>query len=145
MLIKYLISVLEKATLMKLLFIVITCLIITQFLSAQQPTTQQEIKTDSVAQKLLQLFANKQSDSAYNLAGAIFKTALPHNKWIDVCEKQLYGLLPFKNVVFKRSKNGVNKYRMESIVPLQLFLGLDSLGKFQTFAIQPYQCIYSFI
>ena len=124
---------------MKLLFIVITCLAITPSLHAQQPTTLQETKTDSVAKKVLYFFANKQADSAYTLAGVSFKAVLPYNKWIDVCEKQLYGLLPFKKVVFKRSKNGVNKYRMESVVPLQLLVGLDSLGKFQTFAIQPYQ------
>jgi CubicO group peptidase (beta-lactamase class C family) len=129
----------EKATLLKRFFIVSVCLTVTPFLQAQQPITLQEIKTDSVAKKLLYFFANKQADSAYTLAGETFKTALPYNKWVDVSEKQLYGLLPFKNVVFKRSKNGVNKYRMESVVPLQLFVGLDSLGKFQAFAIQPYQ------
>ena len=124
---------------MKLLFTITTCIIFTTFLSAQTPSTPQEKSTDSVAQKLLYYFANKQTDSAYLLAGEAFKKALPHDKWIDVCEKQLYGLLPFRNVEFKRSKNGVNKYRMETVVPLQLLLSLDSTGKFQVFAIQPYQ------
>ena len=97
------------------------CLLIASLLNAQQPTTLQEVKADSVAQKLLQFFAVKQADSAYTLAGASFKKALPYSKWVDVCEKQLYGLLPFKNVEFKRSKNGANKYKMEGVVPLQLF------------------------
>ncbi|MBC7722389.1 MAG: beta-lactamase family protein, partial [Pedobacter sp.] len=124
---------------MKPLAILITCVLITTFLNGQTPLTPQEKSTDSVAQKLLQYFANKQADSAYLLAGEAFKKALPHDKWIDVCEKQLYGLLPFRNIEFKRSKNGVNKYRMESVAPLQLLLSLDSTGKFQAFAIQPYQ------
>ena len=124
---------------MKLLFIVITSLFITPFLNAQQPSTLQELKTDSVAKKLLYFFANKQADSAYTLAGETFKTALPYEKWIMVCEKQLYGLMPFTNITFKKSKNGINKYKMDAVVPLQLFLSLDSLGKFQAFAIQPYQ------
>lgn len=124
---------------MKPLAILITCVLLATFLNAQFPSTLQEKQTDGIAQKLLQYFANKQADSAYLLAGEAFKTALPHDKWIDVCEKQLYGLLPFRNVEFKRSKNGVNKYRMESVAPLQLLLSLDSTGKFKAFAIQPYQ------
>ncbi len=108
-------------------------------LYAQKPITPQEIKTDSVAQQLLQYLANKQTDSAYILAGQAFKTALPHDKWKMICEKQLYGLMPFTNIIFKRSKNGVNKYKLDAVVPLQLLLSLDSLGKFQVFAIQPYQ------
>ncbi|MDI9364520.1 MAG: serine hydrolase domain-containing protein [Flavobacterium sp.] len=106
---------------------------------AQQPTTLQEIKTDSVAQKLLQLFANKQADSAYTLAGEVFKKALPYDKWMAVCEKQLYGLMPFRNVSFLRSKNGVNKYKVEGVAALQLLISLDNLDKFQAFAIQPFQ------
>ncbi|MBC7651417.1 MAG: beta-lactamase family protein [Deinococcales bacterium] len=124
---------------MKLLFIVITCLFITPFLNAQQPSSLQELKTDSVVKKLLYFFANKQADSAYTLAGETFKAALPYQKWITICEKQLYGLMPFTNITFKKSKNGINKYKMDAVVPLQLLLSLDSLGKFQAFAIQPYQ------
>ncbi len=124
---------------MKSLALLIIGVLLATFLNAQTPLTTQEKSTDSVAQKLLYYFAQKQADSAYLLAGEAFKKALPHDKWIDVCEKQLYGLLPFRNVEFKRSKNGVNKYRMESVAPLQLLLSLDSTGKFQAFAIQPYQ------
>lgn len=124
---------------MKLILSVSCFLCFLIHVQAQQPSTPQELKTDSVAQKLLQFFANKQADSAYALAGADFKTALPHDKWIMICEKQLYGLMPFRNVTFIRSKNGVNKYKMEGVVSLQLFLSLDSLGKFQAFAIQPFQ------
>lgn len=106
---------------------------------AQQPTTPQEIKTDVVAQKLLQYFANKQADSAYALAGEAFKTALPYDKWTAICEKQLYGLMPFRNVTFLRSKNGVNKYKMDGIVALQLLISLDNADKMQVFLIQPFQ------
>ncbi len=109
------------------------------FVQAQQPTTPQALKTDSVTKKLLQYFANKQADSAYTLAGVAFKTALPYDKWMMICEKQLYGLMPFRNVTFIHNKNGVNKYKMDGIAPLQLFLSLDSLGKFKAFAIQPFQ------
>ena len=124
---------------MKSLALLITSFLLTTFLNAQTVSTPQEKSTDSVAQKLLQYLANKQADSAYLLAGEAFKKALPHDKWIAICEKQLYSLMPFRNVTFKRSKNGVNKYKMESVVPLQLVLSLDSTGKFQAFAIQPYQ------
>ena len=129
----------EKTATMKYVSTIYVFLVIFVTTNAQQLVTQQELKADSVAHKLLQYFANKQADSAYALAGTDFKTALPYYKWILICEKQLYGLMPFRNVEFKRSKNGVNKYKMDAIAPLQLLISLDELGKFQTFAIQPYQ------
>lgn len=124
---------------MRLLLII--CCFLSAFtqIQAQQPTTVQEIKTDSVAKILLQYFAKRQADSAYTLAGEAFKKALPYDTWMAVCEKQLYGLMPFSNVSFLRSKNGVSKYKMDGIAPLQLLISLDSLGKFQVFAIQPFQ------
>jgi CubicO group peptidase (beta-lactamase class C family) len=121
-----------------LLSIYFFCCVMLQ-VQAQQPTSVQEIKTDSVTQKLLQYFARKQADSAYTLAGDAFKKALPYDTWMAVCEKQLYGLMPFRNVAFLRSKNGVNKYKMDGIAPLQLLISLDNTDKFQVFLIQPFQ------
>jgi CubicO group peptidase (beta-lactamase class C family) len=119
-------------------FICFFCCVLLQ-VQAQQPTTVQEIKTDSVAQKLLQYLAHKQTDSAYTLAGEAFKKALPYDKWIAICEKQLYGLMPFRNVSFLWCKNGINKYKMDGIVPLQLLISLDNTDKIQVFLIQPFQ------
>jgi len=125
--------------LMKLIFTICFFCCVFIDVQAQQPTSAQEIKTDSVAKKLLQYFAQKKADSAYTLAGEAFKKALPYDTWMAVCEKQLYGLMPFSNVSFLRSKNSVSKYKMDGLAPLQLLISLDSLGKFQVFAIQPFQ------
>ncbi len=58
---------------MRLLLIICCFLGAFTQLQAQQPTTLQEIKTDSVAKTLLQYFAKRQADSAYTLAGEAFK------------------------------------------------------------------------
>ena len=68
---------------------------------AQVPQTNQEKKTDTVAQRVIRYFNRRQADSVYALTGEDFKKQVPHATWKDIAEKQLLLMFPFKNPVFK--------------------------------------------
>ncbi|KAI9449346.1 hypothetical protein F5148DRAFT_1291615 [Russula earlei] len=101
--------------------------------------TETEKKTDVAAQQVIKYLNNKRVDSAYAQMGEAFKKELPLEKWRNIYATQLSGLLPFKTVEFKGSRSGINKYRIESVTPLQVFVSLDNYGKIHTFLVQRYQ------
>lgn len=129
----------ETNTAMKLLALLITCVLLTIFLNAQTPITQLEKRTDSVAQKLFHLLNNRQTDSAYSLASQSFKNTLPYDKWVPLWENKLYSLLPFTNLEFKGSKNGVSKYLLPKTSPRQILISIDANNKYKTFLIGAYE------
>lgn len=105
----------------------------------QTPQTNQEKKTDTVAQRVIRYFNRRQADSVYALTGDDFKKQVPYATWNNIAEKQMPPMLPFKNPVFVSSKNNVNKYKIESTALLQLLVGLDEQGRINALLLQPYQ------
>ena len=124
---------------MKPLALLITCVLLAAFLNAQTTLTPLEKRTDSVAQKLFQLLNNRQTDSAYLLASQSFKNSLPYDRWVPLSETKLYTLLPFTNLEFKGSKNGVSKYLLPKKSPLQILISIDANNKYRTFLIGAYE------
>ncbi|MFY7901175.1 MAG: serine hydrolase domain-containing protein, partial [Chitinophagaceae bacterium] len=107
--------------------------------AAQDNFSIKEKQTDVVAKQLINYLNKKQTDSAYLLASSNFKQRVNTSTWKNICEKQLYGLLPFTNLEYKVTKAGIMKYKMIGVVPFQLLINTDSTDKFVVFAIQPYQ------
>jgi len=110
-----------------------------QFSNAQNNFSEKEKQTDAVAKQLIYYFNYKKQDSAYMLASEAFKKNINESSWQSIFNKQIINLLPFSNLEFKSSKNGILKYKMQGVVPFQLLISTDSLQKFVVFAIQPYQ------
>lgn len=97
--------------------------------------TAAERKTDEVATKVLGYLNARQPDSAYALAGEKFRSIMDATAWHNVNEKQLAALLPLPQAIFVGSENGISKYKLGA---LQLLIGLDKAGQFETLFIQPY-------
>ena len=105
----------------------------------QSPLTQQEKITDSISQKVFLFFNNKNADSAYALLNADFQKRLPYAQFKNACEGQIFPATPLYNISYKQSRNGVNKYKVESKQgPFEFIIGLDSINKIKTFNINPY-------
>jgi len=109
------------------------------WLHAQTAMTETEKKTDIAAQQVIKYLNNRRVDSAYAQMGEAFKKELSLEKWRNIYSTQLSSLLPFKTIEFKGSRSGINKYRVESVTPLQVFVSLDNYGKIHTFLVQRYQ------
>jgi CubicO group peptidase (beta-lactamase class C family) len=107
---------------------------------AQIPTTTQEIKTDGIAHKAIRLLNAHLADSVYSLAGEAFKQQITLTLWRQLNKTQFVNLLPFTNLTFKGSDNGINKYKLDgSKAPLQLNISLDDYDKIANFSFTPYR------
>ncbi len=105
----------------------------------QSPSTQQEKITDSISQKLIRFFNNKNADSVYALLNQDFQKRLPYATFKNISESQLFPATPFYNIVYKQSRNGLNKYKVESKNgSLQFIVSLDSTNKIKTFNVDSY-------
>jgi CubicO group peptidase (beta-lactamase class C family) len=117
--------------------VIVALIFASNYVNAQ--TTPQEIKTDVIARKAIRLFNAHQPDSIYTLAGQAFRQQITQAQWKQVVDKQFVTLLPFKNLTFKSSYNGISKYKLDAAMTLALNISLDSDGKIENFTFVPYQ------
>jgi len=101
----------------------------------QASMTEAEKRTDIVAQKVLGFINTKQADSSYALSGEKFRQAMSLEAWRAFNQKQLNSILPLPKAIFMNSQNGVSKYKLNQ---LQFLINLDTAGKFEVLAFQPY-------
>lgn len=127
-----------KAAYLKLTGIAILSFAVT-ITMAQKPTTTQEKQTDLAAHKAINLLNAHQPDSVYQMAGEAFKQQITLALWQQLYQAQLVKLLPIKSITFKGSDNGINRYKLEASIILQLNIGLDDYGKLGNFSFTPYQ------
>jgi CubicO group peptidase (beta-lactamase class C family) len=100
---------------------------------------QQRQKTDSVAALVLKKFNEKDAAGLYALTGEGFKKALSYEKFLSVCNNNLFPLGEMKSAGFEKETNGIYKYKsVFSSANLGLFLGLDNMDKIQTILFKPY-------
>lgn len=123
---------------MKIFCVIITCLIITQTVSAQTKTLL-ELKTDSIGYKVIQYLRDHQADSIYIITGKKFQENISEENFKSVSENQIFPANDFKNVSFIKMTNHINKYKINGTPDLQLLIGLDSENKIETLLIQPYK------
>jgi CubicO group peptidase (beta-lactamase class C family) len=85
------------------------------------------MKTDVLAQKVINLINHKQADSAYQLAGDYYKSKVSLAKWRDYA-RFIFTVTPLPPAVFIKSNDGINQYAMRSY---QFAFGaVDKVGKF---------------
>jgi len=99
--------------------------------------TGSESKTDLLAQKILKLISHKQADSIYLFAGDNFKSQIDAAKWRSISEMELFPLTPLPEATFLKSKDGINKYKLNQYQ--FLFGAIDEHGKFNMLALQPFK------
>jgi hypothetical protein len=93
---------------------------------------------DSISHKVIYYLQSKQPDSIYAIAGQKFKTALTKENFKSIAEGQLFPLNNFQNVVYIKTIDGINKYKVSGSPELQLLISLDKENKLETFLIQPF-------
>jgi uncharacterized protein len=129
---------------MKILFekkwlLFITVFIVSEKVFAQSPLTQKEKFTDSIAQTVIMYLNNNEPDNVYSLLNDDFKKQLPYATFKSISQNQILPLTPFYNIIFKQSKDGVNKYKAESKNgEFQVLIGLDSINKIKTLSLNSY-------
>lgn len=122
---------------MKKIFIILISFIIITKVDAQTKTLLQ-LKTDSTGNKVIQCLRDHQPDSIYLMAGKTFKQNISQENFKSISENQLFPINDFKNVVFVKTENGINKYKVSGNPELQLLVGLDAKYEIETLLIQPY-------
>lgn len=95
--------------------------------------------TDSVSLKVIHYLQTRQPDSIYALVGQKFKERLTQENFRNITLNQLLPFNDFSNVVFVRSTDGINKYRVAGNPEFQLLIGLDKDNKIETLLFQPYK------
>ena len=103
-----------------------------------QTKTLRQLKTDSVANKVIEYLGNHQSDSIYEMCGDNFKSHISKENFENISKNQLYPINDYKKVTFIKTINGVNKYKVAGQPELQLLVGLDADFKIETLLIQPF-------
>lgn len=100
--------------------------------SLQAQTTRTEIQTDSITRLVVNLFNDGKPDSAYEYFGESVKAQFTPDSWRNTFKTNIQPLLPFKNVQFIGSQDGISSYRVSAIIPLNLYAKLNALGKLET-------------
>ena len=95
-------------------------------------------KLDSVSQKVISFFKNKQPDSVYALTGKSFREKITAENFNAITTTKIFSTTDFQNVKYVSTRQGMNKYRIEGNPPLQLLVGLDADNKIQTLLIQQF-------
>lgn len=103
-----------------------------------QTKTLQQLKTDSISNKVIEYLGNHQSDSIYEMCGDNFKSHISKENFENISENQLYPINDYKKVTFIKTINGINKYKVSGQPDLQLLVGLDADFKIETLLIQPF-------
>ncbi len=104
---------------------------------AQTNSVNQKL-LDSMSQKAIYYLQQKQTDSIYSMSGESFRNNISSGDFKSIMETQVYPLNDFKNVVFVKAVNAINKYKVNGSPELQLLIGLDKDNKLETFLFQPY-------
>jgi uncharacterized protein len=117
----------------------LSCITVIIFLGealAQVPLTQQEKITDSIAQIFIRQMNDNNADGAYALFAESFKKELPYDAFKNAFQNQIFPMLPFYNIQFKKSYNGINSYLAQTKDgTFRITTGLDSINKIKTFGI----------
>lgn len=95
-------------------------------------TTPPEKQNDSITRLVIHYLNAAQPDSAYEYVGAEIKKQYSLNQWQEVYQQGIRPLLPFKDVQFAGSVNGLMTYKFSS-PPLVLYTHLDGQDKLDAF------------
>jgi len=115
----------------------VTLLLGTQLsLSAQR---NQQSACDSVCGLVKRYINEKNTNALYDLTGETFKGILSDSAFRSILEQNLFPLGEIRETTFESSSDGVSKYKTKFVsVVLELLLGLDRVGKIETFQFEPY-------
>ena len=116
----------------------ILLLLVVSACSGQGQKTIRE-KNDSVFALVKRYMNDKALDSLYGLTGERFKREIKWDAFKTITTNNLFPLGAIRETSFMRIANNVSFYKTEySSTTLTMIIGLDSLGKLETFAFQPY-------
>ena len=97
-------------------------------------------KNDSVCTLVKRYMNEKAIDSLYALTGEGFRKQINPEMFKNIANNNLFPLGEIKETSFVKNTGEVTFYKaVYSSVTLSLIIGLDSLGKLQAFAFQPYK------
>lgn len=113
-------------------------LLLTTTLTALAQTTIRE-KNDSVTALIRGYMNHKDIDSLYALTGEKFRKAIKPDQFKTITTNNLFSLGELKETSFEKITGNVSFYKaVFSSATLSMLVGLDSLGKLEAFAFQPY-------
>lgn len=99
-----------------------------------------EEKNDSVAALVKKYMSEKSVDSLYALTGERFRQQIKPGMFKTISENNLFKLGELKETGFVRMAGNISLYKaVFSSGTLSMVIGLDSLGKLEAFAFQPYR------
>ena len=108
-----------------------------QVIYAQKTDT---LGMETMKNRVILFFNNKQADSLYSLTGAAFRKAVPEKQFIDISQNQLFRLGKISKAELDTIRQGVAKYRAALDAGLySIFISLDTTGRLETFLIRPYK------
>ncbi|OMP75779.1 serine hydrolase [[Flexibacter] sp. ATCC 35208] len=110
-------------------------LLFSRSVSAQ--TTQTEKRTDSITRLMIRYLNESKPDSAYGYWGEAARKQFTPESWRNVYKGNLSPFLPFSDITYTGSHDGMNIYTMKGVMPLNLYAKLDVSGKLETFFFQP--------
>lgn len=122
---------------MKIIPVLFVFLTITGVATAQ---SSQQQKTDSVCLLVKKFFNEKSVEKLYQLTGEAFQKQIDPEKFKSIAENNLFPLGEMKETTFEKNVNGASVYK--AVFPSAAFfliVGLDSVGKMEAFAFQPYK------
>jgi CubicO group peptidase (beta-lactamase class C family) len=97
-------------------------------------------KNDSVCALVKRYMNEKATDSLFALTGENFRKQINHDLFKNITDNNLFPLGAIKETSFIKNTNQVTIYKaVFSTVTFSLIIGLDSLGKLESFAFQPYK------
>jgi len=122
---------------MKKVIIIFICVFFIKSGFTQATDTSKSI-LDSVSLKVIYYLQNKQPDSIYSITGQNFRDHITKEDFKNISENQIFPVNNFQNVIYVKTLNGINKYKVAGSPELQLLISLDKENKIETFLIQPY-------
>ena len=116
---------------------ILLLLLATTFTALAQSTPRE--KNDSVSALVKRYINSKSVDSLYALTGETFQKHIKPEMFKSINNSNLYPLGELKETNFEKIAGKVSFYKaIFSSATLTMVIGLDSLGKLETFAFQPY-------
>ncbi|WP_343691182.1 serine hydrolase [Chitinophaga sp.] len=100
---------------------------------AYAQTTQPEKQTDSITRLFIQAMNGIRPDSAYQFLGEDMRKQYSPEKWQKTFHAGIQPMVPFKDLQFAGTKDGMNVYHVNSTIPLLLYAHLDARGKIDGF------------
>ncbi|SFW17240.1 serine hydrolase domain-containing protein [Chitinophaga sancti] len=96
-------------------------------------TSPTEKRTDSICRLVVQLLNDSQPDSAYEFWGESIRKLYTPDMWRNTFKTNIQPLVPMKDLRFIGSRDGINAYNVNSIIPLNVYAKLDATGKMEIF------------